>query len=112
MFEVPERSYRVTVDFTTDPQRVEELIGVVFENIERVRTSGPSDLTVALVRESEMRDREESLATNGFWLGVLERIAKLPDYDPQEVVQFRAQFGALNAADVRAFAEEQLRSDR
>jgi len=112
VFEIPSPSYRVSVDFTTDPQRVDELIGAVFANIKTLRERGPSELTVAVVRESERRDREESLASNGFWLGILERIGKLPNFDPAEVAAFEAQFGQLTAGDVREFAQRVLSPNR
>jgi len=112
VFEIPSPTYRVSVDFTTDPKRVKELVDAVFANIQRLRERGPSEFTVDVVRQTERREREESLASNAFWLGILERMSKLPDFDPAEVAEFDAQFGELTAADVRNFAQKLLSPDR
>jgi zinc protease len=110
--EVPEPTYRATIDFTTDPRRVDELVGVVLQEIEELRMRAPSPVSLAVSKEAERREREEALGNNGFWLGVLDRWAKFPDSDPREVLDFESELDAVSAEEVRALGEQILQRDR
>jgi zinc protease len=110
--EIPEPTYRATIDFTTDPRRVEELVSVVLERIETLRQSAPSPLALAISKQTERRQREEALGSNAFWLGVLDRWARFPDSDPREVLAFEEQLESVTPEDVRALGELILQRDR
>jgi zinc protease len=112
IIEVPEPTYRATIDFTTDPRRVDELVGVVLDEIQVLRAQGPSKLTVSGSKEVERRKHEEALGTNGYWLGVLDRWAKFPDYDPRVTLVFEQQLEAVSAEEVRKLGEIVFRTDR
>jgi zinc protease len=110
--EIPEPSYRATIDFTTDPRRVDELVGVVFEEIEAVRAKGPSRITLAVSKEAERRRREEARGSNAFWLGVLDRWAKFPESDPREVLAYDSELAAVSSEEVRKLGEIVFQKDR
>ncbi|HET6764184.1 MAG TPA: insulinase family protein, partial [Longimicrobiaceae bacterium] len=63
----PWAHYRVTVDFGTDPGRLEELTRAVFREIALIKREGPTALEVSKVREEMRRERETSLRENGWW---------------------------------------------
>ncbi len=110
--EIPEPSYRATIDFTTDPRRVDELVGVVFEEIDALQAKGPSRITLAVSKEAERRKREEARGSNAFWLGVLDRWAKFPDSDPREVLGSDAELAAVTSEEVRKLGEVVFQKDR
>lgn len=112
IIEVPEPSYRATIDFTTDPRRVDELVGVVFEEIDAVRAKGPSRITLAVSKEAERRKREEARGNNAFWLGVLDRWAKFPESDPREVLTYDNELAAVSSEEVRKLGEIVFQKDR
>jgi zinc protease len=112
IIEVPEPTYRATIDFTTDPRRVDELVGVVFEEIDALRAKGPSRTTLAVSKEAERRKREEARGNNAFWLGVLDRWAKFPESDPREVLSYDAELAGVSAEEVRKLGELVFQKDR
>lgn len=84
----PDEDYRVAIEFGSDPERAEELSAVVFEEIERLRTEGPSAENVAKVRETQRRSKETSVQQNNYWLTQLRSfedrgrdLRLIPSYD-------------------------------
>ena len=72
----PTGSYRLSVSFGCDPERVDELTAVVFEQIDSLRTVGLDSTYTDKVREIRRREREVSLKENGWWLSLLEWVDK------------------------------------
>jgi zinc protease len=64
----PRPDYGIHVQFASDPARVDELVKVVFAEVDSLRREGPTDAEVAKVRETGVRERETGLRQNGFWL--------------------------------------------
>jgi len=110
--EAPEPTYRATISFTTDPHRVDELVGVVLDEIELLRKQPPSEGTLELSKAYERRQREEAQGSNAFWLNVLDRWAKFPDSDPRQTLEFDAQLEGVSAEQVRVLGEQIFRKDR
>jgi zinc protease len=65
----PRPRYNVTIGFGTGPERVEELTTVLFQELERMKEEGPTELDIQKIRETERRQLETSLRQNAFWLG-------------------------------------------
>ena len=100
----PRQEYRLSISFGCDPQRVEELSGVVFEQLDSLKSHGTTDLYVSKVQEISKRNREVQLKENGFWVTALLD-ADLNGLDPLRNVQFPELVDELTAADVQAAAE-------
>ena len=62
---VPE--YSIEVSFGTAPTRVEELLGILHEELEKLKTTPPLDSDVAKVKEQRFRLLERGRKENGFW---------------------------------------------
>jgi zinc protease len=112
IIEIPEPTYRATIDFTTDPRRVDECVGVVFDEIDAVRANGPSRITLAVSKEAERRRHEEARGNNAFWLGVLDRWAKFPESDPRETLAYDSQLASVTSEEVRKLGEVVFQKDR
>lgn len=67
----PYARYSFVVSFGSAPERVDELVGVVFAVLDSVRAAGPSQEEVDKVREASRRSRETALRENNFWMGGL-----------------------------------------
>ncbi len=61
---IPTPRYSVTIDFGCDPQRADELVKSVFQDVAALRTKGPTEREVSDAREALMRRHETSLARN------------------------------------------------
>jgi zinc protease len=64
----PRPQYRVSIGFGTDPERLDELVGIVFQEIESLKREGPREADLTKVREMQFRSREVQLRENHFWI--------------------------------------------
>jgi len=104
---IPRGEYGVEIAFGSSPERPAELIKRVFSEIDALKTSGPTEKQVADVRETMLREYEESSKGNEFWLGNLatryeygedvSSLFVLPDY-----------YRKLTPADIQAAAKKYL----
>ena len=68
---IPRFQYSMSVEFGAAPGRVNQLVSVVFAQIDSIQAKGPTDAELAKVREQIIRGRETDLKQNGFWLNLL-----------------------------------------
>jgi zinc protease len=87
----PIPQFRVSIGFGAAPERLDELVGVVFDELEAIKRDGPREADLAKVREQQFRTRETQLRENGFW------IAQLVSYD-----RYAWDLRAIPAAAARA----------
>jgi len=111
----PDSLYRVSLTFGSDPARVEELVDALFGLIADVQAEGPREDLMEKARAQIVRQREEQLEQNSYWLRVLEYWATEDDVDltnfvDLEVVESRTD--AVTAAEVQASAVDYLPLDR
>ncbi len=96
----PTEQYSISITFGSDPDRAAELTGVLFEQIERLRTTAPEEQELRNVLEGFRRQYELSLKENGFWLGQLVnsyRHAK----DPLEILEYEETLEKITPETVR-----------
>ena len=110
--EDPDPLYTANVAFSTDPERVDELIGAVFEILAGVRDNGPSADLMTKATAQILRNHEEALEDNGFWLDVLTDYALDTEADPRRILDFEADVAALTAAEIQQIAADILRDDQ
>jgi zinc protease len=68
----PREEYSININFGSDPERVEELTQVVFEQIDSLKTVGTTQVYIDKVVEMRKRSREVNLKENSFWRGTLQ----------------------------------------
>jgi zinc protease len=62
----PRSEYTVSIDFGCSPERTDELLKVVFREIELLRKDGPTEQQVNDVREKQLRDHEVNMKQNRY----------------------------------------------
>ncbi|MBA2302170.1 MAG: insulinase family protein [Acidobacteria bacterium] len=68
---IPAQEYTVSVNFSCAPERTEELVKAVFQQVELLKSGGPTDKQVADAKEKLRRDYETNTKQNGYWLSQL-----------------------------------------
>jgi len=106
----PDGEYSVSIDFGSAPDRVDELAGVVFQQIDSLRLVGATAEEVAKVQEMQRRERETSLKENGYWLGQLVACDQL-GIDYRDILTYEDLIGTLSPVVVRDAVLRYLRPD-
>ncbi len=106
----PTHGYTVNVTFGTDPDRLEDLVSAVFEQIEEIKTNGPRDQDLIRVREIQRRERETNLRQNGFWVGQLVGYDR-DGLDFADILTYDQRVDSLSADLIRDAARQWLRTD-
>ena len=65
---LPVGCYIITIDFSSDPERVDELTDAIFSEIRSFKESGPAESELANVKEAFLRTNETNLTQNAYWL--------------------------------------------
>lgn len=68
---LPREEYRFSFSFGCAPERVKELIDLVYSQIDSIASFGPSEKYVEKIRETQTRQLEVDLKENRFWLANL-----------------------------------------
>jgi zinc protease len=108
---IPERTYSVQITFDAAPERVEEMQKAVFQEIDRMRKTAPTEAEVEKVRAESARQIELSVKNNGFWLQVISA------YDQTarplaELAAYGDSLKHLTAAQVHAMSQRYLDPSR
>lgn len=101
---IPREEFRVGIDLGADPGRVEELVGLIFKEIGKLRKKGPTAREVAEVRLAEARDYETDSRQNGWWLAQLVERFRLGE-DPAQLARVPDSYAVLTPASVKAAAK-------
>ena len=107
---LPDAEYEVFVGFDSDPERADELLAAVLEEMEWVRAGGEQsylDKVEELIRSS----REEQLRRNGFWLNQIQTVVRRGE-SFAEINRFDERLEALTLEQVAAAARRYLTADR
>ena len=101
----PRQEYTLSVHFGSDPERAEELLGVVYNQIDSLKTVGTDETYLEKVRESQRRQREVQVKENSFWLEAL-RSAYINGFDPRMLLRYGELIKGLKPEDVQRAAQQ------
>ena len=104
---IPVSAFAIQIGFGCDPDRVEEMLRAVNEEIARLREEPATDEEVGQIAEQQRRGRETAKETNGFWLGVLQSVYRFED-DPLSILAYEELFDRLDAEMIRSAARDYL----
>jgi zinc protease len=65
---IPEEEYTFQLNFGCNPDRVDELVKAVFQEIENLKVKGPTPKEVSDAREALFREYETGMKQNGYFL--------------------------------------------
>jgi len=100
----PREEYFTAISFNAEPERVDELLVAASEVIERFKSAGPKEKTLASYRTTSYEQMKSAMRTsNGFWLPVMERAYTLDrDIDNANAERLKMLLADISAADVQA----------
>ena len=104
---IPIEDYSISVYFGCAPERVNELVATVKNEMASLKSALVPDTLLAKVREMQTKERETNIKTNNFWLQVMSQFDR--DGEPYSNVYLRDNFiKNLDAAQIKKAAERYL----
>jgi zinc protease len=100
----PQETYTLTIAFGSAPERAEELVGIIFKEIEKMKTSGVTEEEIADTRSAMLRTFETSLRQNGFWMNQLSTDYQRGEEPGASVRSYTSSVDALTPATIQKTA--------
>ncbi len=103
----PQPTYSVRIGFGADPQRLDSLTQIVFEQIDKLKREGPTAAEMAKVKETQRREWETNIKRNAYWANQI--IARERLGEPlADVLTFPQRLENATAAMVKTAAQRYL----
>jgi zinc protease len=103
----PDQQYILYVSFGCAPEQVQRLTGLVFEEAERIRASGPPEQVAAKAREILRREHEQNVRENSYWVSSLELVYS-HGLDPLVLQEFDRRVSSITATNLRELSRRVL----
>ena len=103
----PIRQYSLTIQFGSDPQRTEDLIKRIFDEIELLKANGPSEKQVNAEKEKLLRQFELDSKRNEYMLGQILLKYQYGE-DPAGLLKIPEYYNKIDAAMIQESARTYL----
>jgi len=107
---IPNEEYQVAVQFGSDPQRTDDLIKRVFDEIEKFKTGGPTEKQLNDEKEALQREFETSSMQNGYLLAQIAGKYQIGE-DVAGIWNAPELYRKLDAATIQQAAKTYLNMD-
>src|SRR5204862_4532642 len=104
---MPNPEYSVTIQFGCDPQRTDSLVRAVLQEVERFKTSGPTETQLNNERQALLKEFEGSIKTNSYLVAQISA-RYVNGEDPAGVWKVQDYYEKLDAATIRQAARTYL----
>jgi zinc protease len=106
----PRQEYQLTIEFSCDPGRVEELTKATWAVIHELKEKPVEAKYITNIQEINRRDREVSVLSNGFWQGVLLSVLEKNE-NPLDILSWDERNNSLSPEVLQAAAQQFLKED-
>ncbi len=103
----PEDDYLLTINFSTDPARVEELTGIIETELQSLQERAVDESYLEKIRSILTKSLEDARQTNEYWLGAIGRIEQY-GLDPVEVFAEEERIRGITAEGLREAASRYI----
>jgi zinc protease len=107
---IPNAQYSVSIQFGSDPERTNDLVKRIFQEIELLKTKGPTEKQVNDQKEALQREFETNIKQNNYLLNQLSSRYQVGE-DPADVWTVPEQFKKLDAPMIQAAAKTYLNTE-
>ena len=104
---IPKPRYSISVTLPTGPAKVDQAIGAVFAEIDRMKNHGPSAAELNKVKQHWLQNHRKALRENGYWLSSLQS-SVLEGTDPADILAYEQRVDAITTGDIRQAARRYL----
>lgn len=107
----PKQDYSISINFGSSPERTEDLIKRVFQEIEKFKTEGPTEKQLADEKEALIREFETNSKQNGYLLNQIQ-LRFYHDEDPGGIWAIPDFYKKLDAATIKEAAKTYLNTNQ
>ena len=93
-------TYGITITWGCAPNRVDELVKDVFEQIDSLKHVPVAPIYITKVKETQIRSNETNLKENRYWLNLLEKYL-FNNLDFSEINKYTERISNLNAQKIQ-----------
>jgi zinc protease len=108
---IPRPEYSVTIQFGHDPQKTDDLVKRIFQEIEKLKTEGPTEAQLKDEKEAIVKAFESNAKQNAYLLSGISQRYFLGE-DPAALWSIPDYARALDAAAIQQAAKLYLNKDR
>lgn len=101
----PDEEYSITIRWGCAPERVDELINAVFQQIDSLKNNLVDQIYITKVKETQIRENEVNLKENNFWLSTLYKYL-FYDLDLSEIKKYPERVASLTKEDIQETAKK------
>ncbi|MCA1747488.1 MAG: insulinase family protein, partial [Bacteroidales bacterium] len=105
MSEFPEEKASLFIMFDTDPEKVQYLKGLIYEELEQLAKNGPSQKDLSKTAENMLKEREQNREHNSYWMNALYRYY-VHGYNSDDPANYEEIIRSVNEKDVKKFMKK------
>ncbi|MEX2370196.1 MAG: insulinase family protein, partial [Bacteroidales bacterium] len=96
----PDEKASLLIVFETDPEKVDHLKGLVYEELEKLVKEGPLQKDLSKTVENMLKDREENREHNSYWMNTMEGYY-LHGFNSDDPANYEEIIRAMTIKDVK-----------
>jgi zinc protease len=104
---LPNETFKIEIVFGCNPERVEELCGLIFKELNNLRGNEIDEIYITKVKEIYRRKHEVDLKKNKYWLGLLQKYL-MYGIDYSEIDKADEKTNNISASSIRETANKYL----
>jgi zinc protease len=105
MSKYPYENYSVTIYFDCDPANTDKLKGIVYEEIEKLKTEGPTEKDLHGVKENKLKVHQENLRQNNYWLNLIKN-KDFYQSDLDEYLEYEDYVNSMTRESMKVAAQQ------
>lgn len=103
----PRKEYSITISWGCAPDRVDELVGAVMQQLDSLTMKRPDQVYVDKVKEQQRRTYEVNLKENNFWISNFRTYAANAE-NPEGIIQYPSYVEKLSGESIQKAARAYL----
>ena len=99
----PREEFSLEIFFETSPSKRDKLMQIIFAEVQKLGTEGPSETNLNKVKEYMLKKHAENLKENNYWMGAINTYVK---NGVDSVDGYETLINNISLNDIRNFANE------
>jgi zinc protease len=110
MTRIPYESYNISIKFPCAPNNVDSLVKQAINIGKEIQENGISELNLTKVKETQEREFEVNIKTNGYWLNSIEN-AWFYNENPLDILKKKDRILKATSKEIQGVAQKYLKNE-